>query len=175
MRRPVDGQTIAERLALPEIVGRLLAQRGIDLDHAPGFLKPRLRDQLPEPLQLRDMDAAAPRGSRAPCEAGETIAIFGDYDVDGATSAALLTSVFRRDQGAYSTGIYVPDRLREGYGPNSAALLRLHAEGDKKVVVTVDCVDDRPSAASPPPPIAVSKSLSSTIMSPNCCCRLQRR
>ncbi len=129
------GQELAERLGLPEIVGRLLAQRGIELDHAPGFLQPRLRDQLPDPSHLRDMDAAAARLVAAVRD-GETIAIFGDYDVDGATSAALLTRFFAA-VGA-RTRIYVPDRLREGYGPNGAALLRLHAEG-AKVVVTVDC------------------------------------
>jgi single-stranded-DNA-specific exonuclease len=137
LRRGDDriGQAIAERLALPEIVGRLLAQRGIDIDHAPGFLAPRLRDQLPDPSHLRDMDAAAARLVHAVRDR-ETIGIFGDYDVDGATSAALLTRFFAA-AGA-PTRIYVPDRLREGYGPNTAALLRLREEG-VGVVVTVDC------------------------------------
>src|SRR3954451_20568799 len=109
------GEALAERLGIPEIVGRLLAQRGVDLDHAPGFLAPRLRDQLPDPSHLRGMDAAVARLVRAVHD-GETIGVFGDYDVDGATSAALLTRFFA------ATGtrarIYVPDRLREGYGPN---------------------------------------------------------
>jgi len=131
----LEGQAIAERLALPEIVGRLLAQRGIDRNYAPGFLAPRLRDQLPEPSHLRDMDVAVARLVRAVCE-GETIAVFGDYDVDGATSAALLARFFAAVGGR--TRIYVPDRLREGYGPNTPALLRLHTEG-ARVVVTVDC------------------------------------
>ena len=126
---------IAERLALPEIVGRLLAQRGVDLDNAPGFLLPRLREQLPDPAHLRDMEAAAARLVRAVRD-GETIGILGDYDVDGATSAALLARFFAA-VGA-RTRIYVPDRISEGYGPNSAALLRLRAEG-ARVVVTVDC------------------------------------
>ena len=129
------GREIAERLALPEIVGRLLAQRGVDLDHAPDFLQPRLREQLPDPAHLRDMEAAATRLVRAVRD-GETIAILGDYDVDGATSAALLARFFAAI--GTRTRIYVPDRLREGYGPNSAALLRLRAEG-VRVVVTVDC------------------------------------
>jgi single-stranded-DNA-specific exonuclease len=132
---PQAGQEIAERLALPEIVGRLLAQRGIDLDHAPGFLRPRLREQLPDPAHLHDMEAAAARLVRAVRD-DETIAIFGDYDVDGATSAALLARFFAAI--GTRTRIYVPDRLLEGYGPNSAALLRLQAEG-ARVVVTVDC------------------------------------
>ena len=128
-------EAIAERLGLPEIVGRLLAQRGIDVDHAPGFLAPRLRDQLPDPSHLRDMEAAVGRLVRA-VRSGETIGIFGDYDVDGATSAALLTRFFTAT--GTPTRIYVPDRLREGYGPNTPALLRLREEG-VRVVVTVDC------------------------------------
>src|SRR5689334_8190736 len=129
------GEAIAERLGVPEIVGRLLAQRGVDLDHAPSFLAPRLRDQLPDPSHLRDMEAAVARLVRA-VQGGETISIFGDYDVDGATSAALLTRFFAAT--GTPTRIYVPDRLREGYGPNTRALLRLHEEG-VRVVVTVDC------------------------------------
>jgi single-stranded-DNA-specific exonuclease len=131
----LEGQAIAERLALPEILGRLLAQRGIGRDHAPGFLAPRLRDQLPDPSHLRDMEAAAARLVRA-IRDGETIAIFGDYDVDGATSAALLVRFFAAVGGR--TQIYVPDRLREGYGPNTPALLQLRDEG-VRLVVTVDC------------------------------------
>jgi single-stranded-DNA-specific exonuclease len=125
----------AERLELPEIVGRLLAQRGIDYDQAPSFLAPRLRDLLPDPSHLRDMDVAATRLARAVRD-GETIAVFGDYDVDGATSAALMARFFAAVGGR--TRIYVPDRLREGYGPNTSALLRLQSEG-ARVVVTVDC------------------------------------
>jgi single-stranded-DNA-specific exonuclease len=130
-----QGQAIAARLALPEIVGRLLAQRGVDHDDAPGFLAPRLRDQLPDPSHLRDMEVAAARLVHAVVDA-ETIAVFGDYDVDGATSAALLARFFAAVGGR--TRIYVPDRLREGYGPNTPALSRLRAEG-VRIVVTVDC------------------------------------
>ena len=121
--------------ALPEIVARLLAQRGVGLDEAPRFLAPRLRDQLPDPAHLRDMDRAVERLVRA-IRDGEKIVVFGDYDVDGATSAALLLRFFAAVGGAPS--VYVPDRLREGYGPNAPALLRLKAEG-AGLVVTVDC------------------------------------
>ena len=131
----LEGQAVAERLALPEIVGRLLAQRGIDHNDAPGFLAPRLREQLPDPSHLRDMEVAAARLVHAVRE-GETIAVFGDYDVDGAASAALLLRFFAAVGGR--TRVYVPDRLREGYGPSTPALLRLYAEG-ARVVVTVDC------------------------------------
>jgi single-stranded-DNA-specific exonuclease len=141
-----NGEAIATRLGLPEIVGRLIAQRGIDLDAAAGFLAPRLRHQLPDPSDLPDMEAAAARLVRA-VEGGETIAVFGDYDVDGAASAALLSRFFAA-VGA-PTRIYVPDRLREGYGPNLPALLRLRDDG-AGVVVTVDCGTSahRPLAAA---------------------------
>jgi len=132
---PGVAAAIAERHGLPEIVGRLLAQRGIGIDEAPGFLAPRLRDQLPDPLHLRDMDRAVARLQRA-VRAGEPIVVFGDYDVDGATAAALLLRFFAA-VGAQAS-VYVPDRMREGYGPNTPALLRLKSEG-AAVVVTVDC------------------------------------
>src|SRR5947207_10694276 len=129
------GIEIAQRHGLPEIVGRLLAQRDISVDAAPGFLTPRLRDQLPDPSHLIDMSTAVERLVRA-IRDGESIAVFGDYDVDGATSAALLLRFFA-SVGARAS-VYVPDRLRGGYGPNAPALLRLKAEG-AAVVVTVDC------------------------------------
>jgi single-stranded-DNA-specific exonuclease len=126
---------IAAQHGLPEIVGRLLAQRGIAAAEAPLFLAPRLREQLPDPAHLRDMMAGVERLARAIRDA-EPIVVFGDYDVDGATSAALLLRFFAA-VGAHAS-VYVPDRLREGYGPNAPALLRLKAEG-AGVVVTVDC------------------------------------
>jgi len=126
---------ISERHGLSEIVGRLLAQRGVGIDEAPGFLAPRLREGLPDPAHLRDMDRAVARLLRAVQEA-EPIVVFGDYDVDGATSAALLLRFFAAI-GARAS-LYVPDRMREGYGPNAPALLRLKADG-AAVVVTVDC------------------------------------
>src|SRR4029453_7281 len=90
-REPDPGlaAAIAQRHSLPEIVGRLLAQRGIGVDEAPQFLAPRLRDPLPDPLHLRDMDRAVARLLRA-VQQDEPIVVFGDYDVDGATSTALL-------------------------------------------------------------------------------------
>jgi single-stranded-DNA-specific exonuclease len=126
---------IVARLAVPELVGRLLAQRGVALDVAAGFLAPRLRDLLPDPAHLRDMDRAVERLVEAVRD-GEKIVVFGDYDVDGATSAALLLRFFAAV--GVEAGFYVPDRMREGYGPNAPALLRLKAEG-AGLVVTVDC------------------------------------
>ncbi len=127
--------TLAQRLGIPEIVARVLAGRGIGLDEAEGFLNPTLRDQLPDPAHLKDMDAAVERLVCA-ITSGERICVFGDYDVDGATSAALLQRFFTA-AGAQSR-IYVPDRLTEGYGPNTPALLRLKDDG-VSVVVAVDC------------------------------------
>lgn len=129
------GLAISQRLGLPEIVGRVLAARGIEADEAESFLDPRLRRYLPDPLRLRDMDRAVDRLVQALAE-GERIAVFGDYDVDGATSSALLKRFFSAI-GA-DLRIYIPDRQKEGYGPNAPAMLRLAEEG-VKVVITVDC------------------------------------
>jgi single-stranded-DNA-specific exonuclease len=139
LQRPGDerlAQAIAQRCQLPELIGRLLASRGQSLDTVESFLNPRLRDLLPDPSDLLDMDKAAERLARA-VAGGETIAIFGDYDVDGATSAALLLR-FLRAAGAAAPLLYVPDRMREGYGPNAAALRQLKDAG-ASVVITVDC------------------------------------
>ena len=136
--RPGDmraAAAVSERYGLPEIVGRMLAQRGVGPDEAPGFLAPRLRDRLPDPSHLVDMDRAVARILLA-VQRGERIVVFGDYDVDGATSAALLRRFFAAV--GIDIGVYVPDRMREGYGPNAPALARLKAEG-AGLVVTVDC------------------------------------
>ncbi len=126
---------LAQRFGFPEIVGRLLACRGVGEEDCERFLAPTLRDGLPDPSHLRDMDRAVARLVDA-IRNDETIAIFGDYDVDGATSSALLKRFFAA-VGARAI-IYVPDRQREGYGPNEAALAKLQAQG-ARVVVTVDC------------------------------------
>jgi len=129
------GLTLAQRLGVPEILGRVLAARGIEAEGAERFLNPTLRDQLPDPSSLIDMDRAIERLVRA-VTAGELIAIFGDYDVDGATSAALLRRFLASVGGRVV--VYVPDRMKEGYGPNAPALLRLRSEG-VSVAVTTDC------------------------------------
>ncbi len=132
---PRRGLALAQRLDLPEIVGRAIAARGIALEQAAAFLAPSLRETLPDPLHLKDMDRAAARLSQA-IQQGEQVAVFGDYDVDGATSSALLKRFF--DAAGGHLRIYIPDRLAEGYGPNAPALRRLKSEG-AAVVVTVDC------------------------------------
>ncbi|MEN2988241.1 single-stranded-DNA-specific exonuclease RecJ [Tistrella sp. BH-R2-4] len=129
------GLALAQRLDLPEIVGRVLAGRGVGLDTADDFLTPSLRTALPDPSHLRDMDRAVDRLAAA-IAAREPIAVFGDYDVDGATSTALV-SRFLRALGV-PVVVYVPDRMTEGYGPNEAAMATLAGRGIR-VVITVDC------------------------------------
>ena len=127
--------TIAQRFGVPEVVGRVMAARDIGLDDAESFLNPTLRDLMPDPSTLKDMDKAASRIADAVIK-GENIAIFGDYDVDGATSTALLKRLFAalgRD-----VVVYIPDRQKEGYGPNSSALLDLQRRG-ANLILTVDC------------------------------------
>jgi len=126
---------LAQRFDLPEIVGRALAARGIGPEDAELFLNPVLRVQLPDPGHLKDMELAAERIADA-IEGGEGIAVFGDYDVDGATSSALLARFCRALGTTIET--YIPDRIKEGYGPNRAALLALGRRG-AKVIITVDC------------------------------------
>ena len=126
---------LAQRLGVPEIIGRIMAARGIELDAAQRFLAPTLREMLPDPSLFKDMHHAVERLATA-IGRSEIIAIFGDYDVDGATSAALLHR-FIAAVGGRSI-VYIPDRHREGYGPNLAALLKLKERG-ASVVVTVDC------------------------------------
>jgi single-stranded-DNA-specific exonuclease len=126
---------LSQRFDLPEVLGRLMAARGVDLDAAENFLNPTLRALMPDPSVLLDMDKAAARLADA-IERREKIAIFGDYDVDGGTSAALLLRYWRAFDLAPS--LYVPDRIAEGYGPNAPALLKLHDEGHT-LIVTVDC------------------------------------
>jgi single-stranded-DNA-specific exonuclease len=126
---------MAQRHGLPDAICRLLAAREVGLDDVPDFLEPTLRRFLPDPLHLKDMDLAVARLVRA-VQQGERIVVFGDYDVDGATSSALLLRFFRSVGG--TIGVYIPDRRKEGYGPNAPALLKLKGEG-ASVVVTVDC------------------------------------
>ena len=129
------GLTLAQRLDVPEIVGRILAGRGVAESEAERFLAPMLRDALPDPLSFKGMAEAVARIVGA-IRNGETIAIFGDYDVDGATSSALLKRFL--DAAGGKVRVYIPDRQREGYGPNAPALLNLKAEG-AAVAITVDC------------------------------------
>lgn len=127
--------TLAQKHGLPDLLARILAARGVALEEAEQFLNPSLKASLPDPSHLLDMDAAAERVAGA-VMAGERIAIFGDYDVDGATSSALLMR-YLRALGSDPL-VHIPDRMKEGYGPNSAALLALKERG-AALVITVDC------------------------------------
>ncbi len=122
-------------LGMDDLVDELLLGRGVARDDLARHRDPKLRDFLPDPSCFRDMDKGAARLADA-LDAGETIAIFGDYDVDGATSAALLTLLLRQ-LGAEPI-VYIPDRLMEGYGPSGKALVELKTRG-ASVAVCVDC------------------------------------
>ncbi len=164
------GLGIAQRMGVPEIVGRLLAARGVDIDAACHFLDPTLRALLPDPSLLIDMDVAAERLAHA-VQHGETVGVFGDYDVDGACSAALIVTLLR--QLGCEVLHHVPDRMMEGYGPNGPALHSLVLRG-ATLIVCVDCgtaaaealgfiagdadivVLDHHKAEGPPPPIVAT-------------------
>jgi len=120
---------------MDSLVDQLLLARGVAREDLARHREPRIRDFLPDPSAFQDMDKGAKRLADA-IEAGETIAVFGDYDVDGATSAALLTLLLRQ-LGAEPI-VYIPDRLMEGYGPSGAALVELKRRG-ASLAVTVDC------------------------------------
>ena len=127
-------QAIAQQSDISDLTARTLARRGVLPEDAARFLEPSLRDLMPDPSCLRGMDAAADCLVAAALR-GQKIAIFADYDVDGAASAALLIN-WLRDMGITPT-LYVPDRIDEGYGPNDAAMSALAAEHD--LIVCVDC------------------------------------
>jgi single-stranded-DNA-specific exonuclease len=118
-----------------DLVTQLLLARGCPRDAIESHRSPTIRGFMPDPSIFRDMDRAADRVADA-VMAGEAITVFGDYDVDGATSAALLIRLLR-DLGS-DPAAYIPDRLMEGYGPSGEALVRI-AAGGAKLIVTVDC------------------------------------
>ena len=126
---------IAQRYQVPEMLARIIAGRGIDIDAVDDFLDPTIRKLLPDPLTVTEMEAAAKRIADAAAR-GEKVAIFGDYDVDGATSAALLTWHLRHC--GLDPLIHIPDRIFEGYGPNVEAVRGLANKG-ATLLVTVDC------------------------------------
>jgi single-stranded-DNA-specific exonuclease len=118
-----------------DLIDQLLMARGVVREELERHRAPTLRGFMPDPSLFRDMDKAAERLADA-VEAGEPVTVFGDYDVDGATSAALLLRLLR-GLGS-SPSAYIPDRLMEGYGPSGEALVRLAREG-ARLIVTVDC------------------------------------
>jgi len=126
---------IAQVHGIPDLVARVLAGRGVTLDDAPAFLDPTIRSLMPDPYTLTDCEKAVNRLAEA-IAGRENVAIFGDYDVDGASSSALLYR-FLRHFGVEAE-IYIPDRIFEGYGPNPTAIRQLIANG-ASLIVTVDC------------------------------------
>lgn len=128
------GLAISQETGLPEIVGRILAAAGVSGEEAEMYLTPRLRDLMPDPSSLADMDAAAERLVAAIAQR-QCVAVFGDYDVDGACSVALLAT-WCRVLGAGITR-YIPDRIDEGYGPNVPAMEEL--AGTHDLIICVDC------------------------------------
>lgn len=126
---------MSQRYGLSDIVARVLAGRGVAIDAASAHLEPKLRDLMPDPSAMQDLDAAVDRLA-AGIAKGETVAIFGDYDVDGACSAALLARFL--DACGAPRLVRIPDRIFEGYGPNANAVEEL-AAADATLLVTVDC------------------------------------
>src|SRR6516164_5478418 len=126
---------ITQRHQLPELLARVLAGRDVDIDAVTDFLDPTIRKLLPDPFTVTQMETAARRIADAAVR-GEKIAIFGDYDVDGATSAALLAWHLRHC--GLDPLIHIPDRLFEGYGPNTEAVRALAAKG-ATLLIAVDC------------------------------------
>ncbi|MGH6852086.1 MAG: single-stranded-DNA-specific exonuclease RecJ, partial [Methylocella sp.] len=131
----VRAAAIAQAHGTGDLLSRVLAGRGVTPGNAQGYVDPTLRNLLPDPYCLKDMEAAAKRIAVA-IERGETVAVFGDYDVDGACASALLHDYFR----ACGTPclIHIPDRIFEGYGPNAEAIRNLARNG-AKLLVAVDC------------------------------------
>jgi single-stranded-DNA-specific exonuclease len=128
-------QAFARRFSLPEIAARLLAVRGVALEDAEAFLSPTLKTHFPDPSSFADMDEAA-RVIEDAIVTGRSCAVLADYDVDGGSSAAQLVRYFRAR--GRELKIYVPDRMKEGYGPSVLAFERLKADG-VELVITVDC------------------------------------
>ncbi|MFL6845732.1 MAG: single-stranded-DNA-specific exonuclease RecJ [Allosphingosinicella sp.] len=129
------GDSVDAGFVPDDLVDQLLMARGVEREALELHRRPTLRGFMPDPSIFRDMDRAAERLADA-VEAGEPVTVFGDYDVDGATSAALLVRLLRGLGCAPRA--YIPDRLMEGYGPSGEALVRLGREG-ARLIVTVDC------------------------------------
>lgn len=137
LREVLDDAAIALERAgnISPFLARLLAGRGVFAEDLLGILNPTIRQLLPDPSTLKDMDKAVARAREA-MDRGEKIAVFGDYDVDGSCSSALMSQFFTAL--GRPPRIYIPDRMTEGYGPNARAFLKLKEEGTA-LLFTVDC------------------------------------
>jgi single-stranded-DNA-specific exonuclease len=128
-------EAISQKLELPDILGRVLAGRGVGIDDAELFLNPTLRGLMPPPSAVRDMEKGAKRLADA-ITSDESIGTISDYDVDGVSSAALMLK-FLRAVGT-DAAVHIPDRISEGYGPSQSAVQKL-AEQGTKLLLTLDC------------------------------------
>ncbi len=128
-------QAISQRTDLSEILARIIAGRGVGIDQAEVYLSPTIRDLMPDPSTVTDMDVLAERLADA-IGKQESVALFGDYDVDGASSCALMTRYLRHF--GIEPQVHIPDRIFEGYGPNNAAMDKLIANG-ATLIITLDC------------------------------------
>ncbi len=126
---------LKDNFNLSEILSKLLAIRNIRLEDINLFLNPKIKNLLPNPFVLKDMEKAVNRTIKA-IEGNEKIGIFGDYDVDGATSTAILGNYFTEIKK--DVEIYIPDRKKEGYGPSKIGFEKLISYGSK-LIFTVDC------------------------------------
>ena len=126
---------MAQQRGIPELLARILAGRGVEPDEVEAFLDPTVRRLMPDPYTVTAMEQAAIRIADA-MQRGEQVAIFGDYDVDGATASALLARFLRH--GGSDPIVHIPDRIFEGYGPNVEAIQALAGRGSK-LLITVDC------------------------------------
>ncbi|MEP2706100.1 MAG: single-stranded-DNA-specific exonuclease RecJ [Roseibium sp.] len=130
-----SAMAISQNHGLPDVLSRVMAARGVSADNAIEFLEPSLKALMPDPSKLVDMDVAVARVADA-VQAGNKIAIFGDYDVDGATSSAVLAKYLQ--WFGLDPVIHIPDRIIEGYGPNGPAIEQLHHDG-AQLLITLDC------------------------------------
>jgi len=126
---------LVQKLNISDYLARYICSRGVDINKAELYLNPSLKEQIPSPFSILDMDKAINRIIKAFIDK-ETITIFGDYDVDGATASALLYRSF--EEFGFNASIYIPDRIKEGYGPNISAFNSLNKKGTN-LIITVDC------------------------------------
>ena len=126
---------IGQRTELSEILARIVAGRGVDVDEAERYLQPTVRELMPDPSTLAGMDALAERLARAITDA-EPVALFGDYDVDGACACALMARYL--GHFGLKPQVHIPDRIFEGYGPNTTAIDKL-VDGGASLLITLDC------------------------------------
>jgi single-stranded-DNA-specific exonuclease len=126
---------ISQRAGVSDILGRVLAGRGVDIETAQAYLEPTIRNLMPDPSTLTDMDALAERIAQA-ITANESVALFGDYDVDGASACALMSRYLAHF--GLTPQVHIPDRIFEGYGPNVAAMDKL-VDAGATLIITLDC------------------------------------